>query len=206
MGFTSVWSISSHEDPVIGELAPRVSAAIAADQACTEARGRWAAWERAPLPDRRTWWTDPAHHDAIRSFQEMTRPGRHVDDLCTVAPDFDVEQEIWDRRPDSGAMFTSVHRKEYAVAALFHALGPERAALLPGWCGNFLLDAAGVRRALPGVERALGFGPGERERAQAQDWLDYGARDESVLDGPLRVLRAAAAAGWGVCGVAFHVS
>ncbi|MFD6967343.1 hypothetical protein [Streptomyces sp. NPDC059979] len=208
MGFTSAWSISSHEDSVIGELAPRTAAAIEADRTCPRARRRWAAWQRAPLPDHRTWWTGTAaDDDAIRSFQDLTRPGRHVDDLCVGAadPDFHVMEDIWDRQPDPAAMFVSLHRKEYPVSALFHALGPERAALLPGWCGNFLLTAAEVRRSLPQVERALGFGPGERERAERQDWLDYGARDESVLDGPLRAWRAAARAGLGLCGVACHV-
>ncbi|MET7477152.1 hypothetical protein ABZT17_22660 [Streptomyces sp. NPDC005648] len=48
----------------------------------------------------------------------------------------------------------SVQSKEWAVAALFHAIGPVRAALLPGWCGNFLLSSAEVRATLPDVERA----------------------------------------------------
>ncbi|MEJ8645851.1 hypothetical protein WKI68_40810 [Streptomyces sp. MS1.HAVA.3] len=163
MGFTSAWSISSHEDSVIGELAPRTAAAIEADRTCPQARRRWAAWQRASLPDHRIWWTGTAADDeAIRSFQDLTRPGRHVDDLRvgTADPDFHDMEDIWDRQPDPAAMFVSVHRKEYPVSALFHALGPERAALLPGWCGNFLLTAAEVRRSLPQVERALGFGPG----------------------------------------------
>ncbi|MFG2874447.1 hypothetical protein ACGFYU_05440 [Streptomyces sp. NPDC048337] len=206
MGFTSVWSISSHEDRTISALTPRIRPALAADAADPEARRRWASWQRAPLPDQRTWWTDPAHHDAIGSFQRLTGPGRHVDHLCDGDSGFDMGYDVWDHQADPGAAFASVHRKDYAVAALFHAIGPERAALLPGWCGNFLLDAAEVRRALPGVERALDLGPGERERAEAQDWLDYGPRQEGVLEGPLRVWRVAAVAGHGLCGLAFHVS
>ncbi len=201
MGFTSAWSISCHEDSVIADLAPRTAAAIEADRTCPGARRRWAAWQRDPLPDHRTWWTGPpAEDEAIRSFQDLTRPGRHVDDLCA----FEVMDYLWQRQPDQELMFLSVHRKAYPVSALFHALGPERAALLPGWCGNFLLTAAEARRALPAVERALGLGPRERARAQGQLWLDPEPR-ESVLDGPLRAWRAAARAGLGLCGLAFHV-
>ncbi|MFG2983504.1 hypothetical protein ACGFYQ_20020 [Streptomyces sp. NPDC048258] len=209
MGFTSAWSISGHEDSVVRELAPRVAVAIEADRACPDARRRWARWQSAPLPDHRTWWTDAAHDDAIRSFLELTSPGRHVDDLCngSADPDFHLADDVWERLPEPAEMFVSVQRKDYAVAALFHAIGPRRAALLPGWCGNFLLTAAQVRRALPQVERALAFTPGERERAreQEQHWLDRPDDEESVLDGPLRAWRGAARAGLGLCGVAFHV-
>lgn len=201
MGFTSAWSISCHEDSVIADLAPRTAAAIEADRTCPRARHRWEAWQRAPLPDHRTWWTGPpAVDEAIHSFQDLTRPGRHVDDLCA----FDVMDDLWERQPDQELMFLSVHRKAYPVSALFHALGPARAALLPGWCGNFLLTAAEARRTLPAVERALGLGPQERARAQGQLWLDSEPR-ESVLDGPLRAWRAAARAGLGLCGLAFHL-
>ncbi|MFF4420760.1 hypothetical protein ACFY04_08220 [Streptomyces sp. NPDC001549] len=203
MGFTSAWSISCHEDSVIADLAPRTAAAIEADRTCPRARRRWAAWQRAPLPDHRTWWTGtPAEGEAIRSFQDLTRPGRHVDDLCA----FSFVDGIWDRQPDQELMFVSVQRKAYPVSALFHAIGPERAALLPGWCGNFVLTAAEVRGELPAVERALGFAAGERERerVQRQIWLDTELR-ESVLDGPVRTWRAAAQAGLGLCGLAFHV-
>lgn len=141
MGFTSAWSISGHEDSVIGELAPRVAVAIEADRDRPEARRRWARWQSAPLPDHRTWWTGTTHDDAIRSFLELTSPGRHVDDLCNGSsdPDFHLADDVWERLPEPEAMFVSVQRKDYAVAALFHAIGPWRAALLPGWCGNFLL-------------------------------------------------------------------
>ncbi|MEV0411538.1 hypothetical protein AB0I68_12230 [Streptomyces sp. NPDC050448] len=63
----------------------------------------------------------------------------------------------------------------------------------------------GARWTLPGVERALAFTPAERARVADRDWLDYGARDEHVIDGPLRVWRTAAAAGRGLCTVALHV-
>ncbi|KPI01909.1 hypothetical protein OV450_4799 [Actinobacteria bacterium OV450] len=113
--------------------------------------------------------------------------------------------DIWEPEPDAADMFLSVHRKDYAVTALFHAVGPARAALLPGWCGNALLTAEEVRRTLPDVERALTFTREERARVGDQDRLDYGCRDEPVTDGPLRIRRSAAAAGGGICAVALHI-
>ncbi|MCX5149403.1 hypothetical protein OHB36_21935 [Streptomyces sp. NBC_00320] len=207
MGFTSAWSISSHPDSVIAELAPRLAPALEADRANPAARRRREAWQGAPLPDHRTWYTDRAHDEAIDSFWNLTRPGEHVDDLCNgiTDPGFHVMQDLWEPEPEPADMFVSVHRKDYALAALFHAIGPNRAALLPGWCGNVLLTAAEVRRTLPGVERALTFTAGERARVADRDWLDYGAREERVTDGPLRVWRSAAATGRGLCAVALHV-
>ncbi|MCX4631596.1 hypothetical protein [Streptomyces sp. NBC_01443] len=44
MGFTNVWSISSHPDSVIQELAPRLTPALEADRTNPAARRRWQAW------------------------------------------------------------------------------------------------------------------------------------------------------------------
>ncbi|WP_189600639.1 hypothetical protein [Streptomyces lateritius] len=123
----------------------------------------------------------------------------------TADPAFHIVDDVWQGQSLDG-MFISVHSKQYAVASLFHALGPDRAALLPGWCGNFLLTSAEVRTYLPRVEHALSFGTVERALADAQDWLHYSKGEESVLDGPLRVWRAAAQSGLGLCGVALHLS
>ncbi|MER7579675.1 hypothetical protein [Kitasatospora sp. NPDC097691] len=212
MGFTSIWAISSHPDPFIAELSPRLLPAMEADRSEPHARRRWERWQQAPLPDYRTWYRSSGHtaaadDAAIRSFLDLTTPGRHVDDLCsgTVDPDFSAIENVWADRSDDN-IFTSVHSKDYAVPSFFHAIGPARAALLPGWCGNFLLTSAQVRRTLPDVERALAFTDAERAAADAQDWLHYSPREECVLDGPLRLWRTAAANGLGLCGLAVHIS
>ncbi|MGW3039864.1 hypothetical protein ACWC9T_07365 [Kitasatospora sp. NPDC001159] len=100
---------------------------------------------------------------------------------------------------------TVVARKASPVAALFYALGADSAALLPGWCGDFLLTADGVRAALPDAERALRL-DGERRASvldRIAEWMtgmgddpEFAAGD--LLDGPLRVLQHAAKAGLGV--------
>ncbi|MFJ6717145.1 MULTISPECIES: hypothetical protein [unclassified Streptomyces] len=204
MGFTSAWAISSHPDDTIAELAARLLPAMRADHEHPEAQRRMRRWQRAPLPDHRTWYE--GDQAAIESFHALTAPGGHLDDVCAGAADpaFYVVDDVWEGQGQDG-MFISVHRKEYAVASLFHAIGPSRATLLPGWCGNFVLPSAQVRRRLPDVERALTFTPSERARAEAQDWLDYGKAEESVLEGPLRVWRTAAGMGEGLCGLAVHL-
>ncbi|MFE5593084.1 hypothetical protein [Streptomyces sp. NPDC056549] len=211
MGFMSAWAISSHTDDVIAGLSVHLLPAMRADRAHPEAERRWRQWQREPLPDHRTWYSGvgeggEARTSAIESFRALTAPGDHVDDVCAGRedPSFHVLDDVWEGQSDD-SMFLTVHRKEYAVSALFHAIGPTRAALLPGWCGTFLLTAAQVRESLPDVERALTFAPAEREAAEVRDWLDYGEGEESVLDGPLRVWSAAARARLGLCGVAVHL-
>ncbi|MFF2146383.1 hypothetical protein [Kitasatospora sp. NPDC058190] len=211
MGITSVWAITSHPDPFISDLSPHLLPAMEADRSQPLAQQRWELWQQAPLPDYRTWYRSPgftaADGAAVESFRELTAPGLNVDDLCSglVDPDFSAIDDVWADLPGEG-MFVSVNSKDYAVRSFFHAIGPARAALLPGWCGNFLLTSAQVRQTLPHVERALAFTPDERSAADAQDWLYYVPRDECVLDGPLRMWRTAAENGLGLCGLAVHVS
>ncbi|MFI8327244.1 hypothetical protein [Streptomyces sp. NPDC085529] len=215
MGFTSVWAVTAHPDTTIAALAPRLLPALRADRARPGARERWETWRRAPLPDHRTWYAaasasgaPPADPAAVEAFHALTCPGPAVDDVCGGVPDpgFRVVDDVWDQDLAEEDGFFSVHAKEYAVSSLFHSLGPARAALLPGWCGNFLLTAAEAAAALPAVERAFAFSAAERAAAEARDWLWYPDGEESVLDGPPRVWRAAVAKGYGLCAVAVHVS
>lgn len=205
MGFTSAWAISSHTDEGIASLAPRLLPAMRADRDHPDAARRWQEWQRSPLPDHRTWYDD--YGPVIESFRELTAPGSHVDDVCdgTADPSFYVVDDVWDGQSED-TFFLSVHSKEYALSSLFHAVGPARAALLPGWCGTFLLTPAQVADSLPQVERALTFTPAERAAAEAQDWLDYADGEECVLDGPLRVWRTAARRGLGLCGLSVHLT
>ncbi|MEV5311146.1 hypothetical protein [Streptomyces sp. NPDC052610] len=213
MGITSAWSISAHDDAFIGTLAPRLLPLIAAERGEPFARERWERWRREPLPDFRTWWrpfgrSDRGEADALGSFHELTASGEHVQkmyDGLYPEDDFSLLTDVWDLVDGVEEIFLSVQSKEFALRSFFHAIGPDRAALLPGWCGNFLLTSAEVRRTLPAVERALAFTPEERAAAEDQDWLDYGDGEESVLDGPLRMWRQAAADGRGLCGASVVV-
>ncbi|MFG2142583.1 hypothetical protein ACGFRG_00020 [Streptomyces sp. NPDC048696] len=212
MGFTSAWSVSVHDDAFINALRPRLLPSIAAERSEPFARERWERWRREPLPDFRTWWqsfgrSDRGEADALRSFHELTTSGEHIRkmyDGLSPEDDFCLLTHVWDL-VDGEDIFLSVHSKDFALRSFFHAIGPERAALLPGWCGNFLLTATQARHTLPAIERALAFTHQERAAAQDQDWLDYRDGEESVLDGPLRMWRKAVTDGRGLCGVSVIV-
>ncbi|MFI9251773.1 hypothetical protein [Streptomyces sp. NPDC053069] len=213
MGITSAWSISAHNDDFIGTLAPRLLPLIAAERDDPFARERWDRWCREPLPDYRTWWEPfgrscQREADSLNSFLELTASGEHVQkmyDGLSPHDDFSLLTDVWDLVTGAEDIFISVHSKEFALRSFFHAIGPDRALLLPGWCGNFLLTSSEVRETLPAVERALGFTPKERAEAENQDWLAYHDDEESVLDGPLRMWRQAAADARGLCGVSVTV-
>lgn len=214
MGFTSAWAISAHDDAFVARLAPRMLPLLRADHDDPLAQARRRRWQARPLPDYRTWWRpfgngNDQDAEDLTSFRDLTCPGDRTDEMYQGGPDdtdFYLPDDVWQEAADTDRMFLSIHSKEYAVASLFHAIGPRRAALLPGWCGNFLLDSAQLRQALPAVEEALTFRPEERAAAEEQDWLDYyGDDEERVVDGPLRQLREAAEADLGVCGVSVHI-
>ncbi|MCX4986083.1 hypothetical protein [Streptomyces sp. NBC_00572] len=205
MGFTSAWAITGHTDEGIANLATQLLPAMRADRESPDAARRWQQWQRAPLPDYRIWYEN--HGAEIDSFRALTAPGSHVDEMCSggTDPAFSAVYDVWEGQSED-SMFITVHRKEYAVSSLLHALGPRRAVLLPGWCGTFLLTAAQVAEGLRHVERAFAFTPEERAAAEAQDWLDYAAGEESVLDGPLRIWRTATHRGMGLCGLSVHLA
>lgn len=201
MGITSAWSISAHADTFFDTLAPRLLPLLAAERAEPSAQRHWDRWQRQALPDFRTWWSsfgraDREEAEALESFHELTAAGDHIQriyDGLSPDDDFSLLTDVWEGVKDSQEIFLSVQSKDFALRSFFHAIGPDRAALMPGWCGNFLLTSAEVRETLPAVERALTFTPEERAAAEDQDWLNYLEDEETVLDGPLRMWRQAAA-------------
>ncbi|MEU4038964.1 hypothetical protein [Streptomyces collinus] len=213
MGITSAWSISAHDDDLISALAPRLLPLIAAERDEPLARERWERWRREPLPDFRTWWNPfgrscRGEADALESFLALTASGKHVQkmyDGLSPDDDFSLLTDVWELADGEEDIFLTVRSKEFALRSFFHAIGPDRAVLLPGWCGNFVLTSAEVRDTLPAVEQALGFTAKERAQAEDQDWLDYDDEEESVLDGPLRMWRQAAADARGLCGVSVTI-
>jgi hypothetical protein len=121
-----------------------------------------------------------------------------------------IEEELLQLVPQREGvdLFCVSTRKGDPVAALFYALGPEAASQLPGRGGDFLLDAAGVRAALPGVEAALDLAPERRGDVEERirDWrggMTDGAEHDldDLVEGPLRVLRHAARHGLGAAGM-----
>ncbi|MEV5505681.1 hypothetical protein [Streptomyces orinoci] len=209
MGITTAWAISAHSDAFIEELAPRMRPLLAAERNDPLARERWQRWQKEPLPDYRTWLdAEPGSPEAgaIHSFLDLTA-GQHIHDMYDGGgdDDFRLIDDVWEVSEDPERMFISVQSKTFAVSAFFHAIGPRRAALFPGWCGSFLFTSAEVRATLPRVERALTFTNQERAVAMSRLWLDDAPDEESVLDGPLRQWRQAADAGLGLCGVSLTI-
>lgn len=143
MGITSAWSISAHNDDFISTLAPRLLPLIAAERDEPFARQRWDRWRREPLPDFRTWWKPfgqscRSEADALESFLELTASGEHVQkmyDGLSPDDDFSLLTDVWDLVTGAEDIFISVQSKEFALRSFFHAIGPDRAVLLPGWCG-----------------------------------------------------------------------
>ncbi|MER7107675.1 hypothetical protein [Streptomyces sp. NPDC000229] len=207
MGFTSAWAVTAHPDDVMADVRPHVLPRIERHRQFPETRRAWRAWCADPLPDHRDWDALrqlPGKHEAITSFLRLTSM-IPLDELHCSGDRGVHLYDLWEGADDAVRPYLGFYRKDYAVSALFHAIGPERAALLPGWCGDFALTAEEVRRSLPAVEEALGFTPVERVAAEERIWLDDLPDDEPVLDGPLRCWREAADTGLGLLGVNVHL-
>ncbi|MFG2964060.1 hypothetical protein ACGFZS_12360 [Streptomyces sp. NPDC048288] len=104
-------------------------------------------------------------------------------------------------------LFAATARKAGPFSALAYALGPDATLRLPGWFGEFLLNAEQVRAHLPTVEKSLVLtGTARRDAIERINaWMtglgDDPAHDaDELLDGPLRVLRHAALTGQGAAG------
>ncbi|MGW1727769.1 hypothetical protein ACWCQK_33255 [Streptomyces sp. NPDC002306] len=104
-------------------------------------------------------------------------------------------------------LFAATARRADPFSALAYALGPDATLRLPGWFGDFLLDAGQVRAQLPAAEETLALTGTPRRDAieRIHAWMtglgddpDHDA--DELLDGPLRVLRHAARTGQGAAG------
>lgn len=199
MGMSSFWAMGAYGDEDVAELAPRALPAIEATAARALAVGAWKRWERDVT---RGGGAVPLHRPDGYGTEEALHLFRLVDDSAFDAMDSTGElhvMEWWDRFDDGVDPYITSVRKGNPVAALFHGLGPVRAAALPGWAGDAVFTSAEVRRLLPAVEGVLALPGAERARvvARIDDWLcDEGP--EELLDGPLRVWREAAKAGAGL--------
>jgi hypothetical protein len=80
-----------------------------------------------------------------------------------------------------------------------NGLGPDRAPTLPGWAGDAVLTVAEARHSLPAVEAVPSPTGPDREHVltRIDDWPG-GKGPATLLDGPLRVWRQAAAAELGL--------
>ncbi|MFH8387355.1 hypothetical protein ACH4E7_41705 [Kitasatospora sp. NPDC018058] len=117
-----------------------------------------------------------------------------------------LRDAVTDQFPPDGeeGLFAAMARKASPYSALAYAPGPDAVLQLPGWFGDFLLDAEQVRARLPAAEDALALTGTQRREAveRIRTWMtdlgDDPAHDaDELLDGPLHVLRHAARTGQG---------
>ncbi|MFG3252662.1 hypothetical protein [Streptomyces sp. NPDC048172] len=199
MSSSGLWVVGAMSGADIARLAPDTVPAIRHAAASPVLAAAWRRWERDAAPGGGAvpvWREDGYNTDEALRLLDMVN-GSPLDALDSLGA-LDVI-DWWNELDTDIEPFTSSARKDNPVAALFHALGPERAAALPGCLGDAVLTAAELRAALPRVEAALAFTAPERETAlaRAADWPE--AEDPAaLLDEPLRVLREAAASALGL--------
>ncbi|MGW4803980.1 hypothetical protein [Kitasatospora sp. NPDC004272] len=204
MGFTGVWVVVALPDDELGQLlAPDEGwfvppAEVGAERAWWEAvherggagrvvQGLWEDEDAVRLGELIGGWYEGA--GALEEFRGAAL------------------ERVDERRPEQ--FFAVAMRKAFPFGALAYGVGPGAVLGLPGWFGEFVLSAGRLRERLPEFEAALGWSGEERERVlgRVRAWLT-GLGDEpdhpveELLDGPLRVVRWAAARGWGVLGAA----
>jgi hypothetical protein len=209
MSVSGMWVVAAIKEKRIAEIAESFQQIVAGHRARPENQAAWQAWcEGADLV--------PGYFPSPQpGIPNMVSPLPSVAAFNALASDMPwhdgaegsldlFSADVYDAIVEP--LVVSV-RKGSPVAALFHGIGPERAQLLPGWMGNFLLTAAEVREVAPNVEQALSI-PADQEVQVIQrirDWLN-GMGDsgdeaaELLLRGPLRCWRAAIEAGAGLCG------
>ncbi len=109
-------------------------------------------WIRSSIPDR----TDLCPRSRRCDSRTPWPPWGSADERHEA-----VKEELLQLVPQCEGvdLFCVSTRKGDPLAALHYGLGPEAAFQLPGRDGDFLLDAAGVRAALPGVEVTLDLAP-----------------------------------------------
>ncbi|WP_157875031.1 hypothetical protein [Streptomyces resistomycificus] len=187
-------------DEEVATLAPIAVPAIEAVAARVSAQQAWAQWESDVA---RYGGAVPVWEGRWYYSVEASRLYELVNDSPLDALEAACELHVldwWDRYDDAVEPFFAGARKDNPVAALFHAVGPQRARALPGWAGDALLTSAEVSRSLPAVERALDLAGAEREQvlARIEDWLADGEDPAALLDGLLRVWQQTEAAGLGL--------
>ncbi|WP_236245282.1 hypothetical protein [Streptomyces sp. CC210A] len=211
MGATGAWVVGVIPDAAARELAQRYGHPVGPGHGDPSPEvGRVLAWWRNGGGEesyfaRRTDPSDPLEPTpAAYRFADLVEAAHASSDTADTDAMRDASTALMPEAVGTG-LFVATARKANPVAALYHGLGPRRSALLPGWFGHVLLSADEVRAALPRYEEALLLPDGERAAVLSRiaDWMTAmgdapDADAAELVDGPLRVVRHAAAAGSGV--------
>jgi hypothetical protein len=179
MGLPGIWALGAVSPETVVALSPlRTAIEVAARENAT-------AWQR--------WAADPEDFGLLAELVD-TSPF----DLMHGVADFSCVR-VWERTDRDIEMVFAVLRKTDQVSALWWVLGPERAAALPGWCGDMILTPEEVRTALPAIERAFTWTPTRSAAVLAELTEIVEAKNaEQLLTEVPRLWREAAAAGRGI--------
>ncbi|MGW3100905.1 hypothetical protein [Streptomyces sp. NPDC001100] len=208
LSVTGVWIVGAVPDQEVRNLlSASVQNSSPAAVDCDEL-GELAWWRRKAQASMFTTSTSSpgnwsADEDALRLSTFFDACHDDSDSVETL------REAVMDQFPtDIGeSLFVATARKASPFSALAYALGPDATLQLPGWFGEFLLDAEQVRTQLPAAEETLTLTGATRRDAieRIHTWMtglgDDPAHDaDELLDGPLRVLRHAARTGQGAAG------
>ncbi|MER6288134.1 hypothetical protein [Streptomyces sviceus] len=210
MSVTGVWIIGAVPDHEVRNLVSVASQ----DSPPTQMQ------MRCDVPGELAWWRGPAQVSLFRTSTSTADDGSAEEDALRLSTFFDSCHDDSDQAeklrdavmdqfpPDAGeGLFVATARKASPFSALAYALGPDATLRLPGWFGDFLLDAEQVRAQLPAAEVTLTLNGNPRRDAieRIHAWMtrlgDDPAHDaDELIEGPLRVLRHAARTGQGAAG------
>ncbi|MFI0718439.1 hypothetical protein [Streptomyces sp. NPDC021224] len=207
MSALGVWVVGVLADEAVEEARRRFPDAARAHGTWPEALAGTDRWS-GPFPAWSGGAPEPPLHAAdIARFTDAVEGARNDESDADELQDHLLH--ALPPQEGEGTFCAAVPRGDGA-AALMWGLGPDATPRLPGCCGQFLLDAAQVRAALPPAEQALALPPPRRALAAARIrlWLAETANDpdcdiDELLDGPLRVLRHASRTGVGAAGLTF---
>ncbi|MGW7409190.1 hypothetical protein ACWGI9_36790 [Streptomyces sp. NPDC054833] len=175
---------------------------------------------RCDVPGELAWWRGKVQV-SLFSRSTGTAGGRSADeDALRLSMFFDachddsdnaerLREAVMDQFPPDveEGLFVATARKASPFSASAYALGPDATLRLPGWFGDFLLDAEQVRVQLPAAEETLTLTETPRRDAieRIHAWMTGLGEDpahdaDELLDGPLRILRHATCTQQGAAG------
>ncbi|MFE5035859.1 hypothetical protein [Streptomyces sp. NPDC056683] len=210
MSVTGVWVVGAVPDERVRDL---LSAAVQESSSTP-------VTVRCDMPAGLTWWRGKAQESLFSASTTSPVSWSADDDAFRLSAFIDscyddsehaesLRDAVMNQFPPDAeqGLFAAVARKASPFSALAYALGPDAVMRLPGWFGDFLLDAEQVRTQLPAAEETLALTGARRrdvvERIHA--WMtglgddpDHDA--DELLDGPLRVLHHAISTDQGAAG------
>ncbi|MFF3446484.1 hypothetical protein ACFYXJ_04980 [Streptomyces sp. NPDC002667] len=208
MSVTGVWVVGALPDETVRSLPRAAVQAFSSESssALPDVSGEWAWWESRAQESMFS--KSSTSQGSWRAGEDAIRLRAFLDTRRDESEEAEALRDaVMDRFPREGeaGLFAAVARKACPFSALAYALGPEAVRRLPGWFGEFLLDAEQVRARLPAAEKTLALTGARRRDAveRIHAWMAGLGDDphhdaDELLDGPLRVLRHAARTGQAV--------